>query len=109
MRCSKKPRIYALVPGIVVNDKVKSLPHKPACDPLTPTYSLAQFFLATTCCSFGPIGRPDVLQLPLIASAESWSKIDSEGTLVGEAVAWVVAMLPWRLLPLPSRFSFDPL
>lgn len=33
-----------------------------------------------------------MLQLPLIASAESWSKIDSEGTLVGEAVAWVVAM-----------------
>lgn len=77
---------------IIKSSLQRSLPHKPTCDPLTPTYSLVQFVLAITCCSFGPIGRPDVLQLPLIASAESWSKIDSEGTLVEEVVAWVVAM-----------------
>lgn len=98
----QKPRICALVPGIVVNDKKsrlqKSLPHKPTCDQfyarIQPSNSIFHF-LAITCCSFGPIGRPDVLQLPLIASAEYWSKIDSEGTIVGEVVAWVV--LPWRL------------
>lgn len=105
----QKPRICTLVPGIVVNDgkkssPQKSLPHKPACDPF---YACIQpstcFFLAITCCSFGPIGRPDVLQLPLVASAESWSKIDSEGTIVGEVVAWVFCLLPWRLRRLQAN------
>lgn len=111
MRCSKKNPAFAhlcleLSSMIMIKSSLqRSLPHKPTCDPLTPTYSLVQFVLAITCCSFGPIGRPDVLQLPLIASAESWSKIDSEGTLVGGSCRVGCCHGDCRqMLPLPSLF-----